>query len=485
MSADDRLAFFGARRLLRLLDRREISSQELTELYIRRIGQHNPRLNAVVTPTFELAVEAAKRADQRRWAGARAPLLGLPITVKDSLETAGVRTTAGAPEYRDHVPERDATVVQRLREAGAVMLGKTNLPLLAGDVQTFNEIFGLTHNPWNLDRTVGGSTGGGAAALAAGLSALEPGSDIGGSIRSPSHFCGVCGLKTSERIVPGRGHLPDAFSMAVIGPLARRMEDLELALGVMAGDEPPADRGWKLRLPPPRALRPRDARIAVWPGGEPVPPSRDVVDAVERAAVALRDAGATVEDALPDWFDLGESHLRYQFALGNVMGAGFPAHTIAEMRQRAARESADYWREVSRRFAAGVAAPFGQVITSERQRLKYRALWDEFFRRYDALIAPVFPRDAFPHDLRPWGSRTLEVDDRRYPFDAATVYAGVAVYAGLPAAAVPVGRSRDGLPVGVQVITAYCDDRTALRVGRWLERELGGYTPPPGYAAPV
>src|SRR5690606_37586313 len=216
----------------------------------------NPALNAIVATDIEAARERARAADAALAAGESwGPLHGVPITIKDTFEVAGMPTTAGAKELRDHRPSSNAVAVQRLLDAGAIVFGKTNVPLYAGDLQTYNEVYGSTSNPWDLHRTPGGSSGGAAAALAAGLTALELGSDIGGSIRTPSHFCGVCGLKPSYGIIPSRGHIPgppgtlSEADISVTGPMARSVDDLELALDILAGPDTPAAKGWRLELP--------------------------------------------------------------------------------------------------------------------------------------------------------------------------------------------------------------------------------------------
>src|ERR1700694_3687334 len=249
------LDFATTTELTRAVRNRTISSRELLDHILARVDQHNPGLNAIVAFDLDRARAAADAADAATTKGdAAGSLHGLPMTVKDVWETEGLVTTSGAPELKDYVPQADALAVGRLKAAGAIIFGKTNTPLYAGDFQTFNDVYGLTNNPWNTSRTAGGSSGGAAAAVAAGLTPLELGSDIGGSIRNPAHFNGGYGLKPSWGVVPSRGHIPGPPGSLVEsdvncnGPLARSLEDLRLALGVVAGPGPEDAAGWRLEL---------------------------------------------------------------------------------------------------------------------------------------------------------------------------------------------------------------------------------------------
>src|SRR5438105_3809497 len=278
-----------ATELAAMLRSKQTSARELLDLYLRRIERYNPALNAVVTLDEERARLEAQRADddaaRDNWRG---PLHGLPMTVKDAIETAGMRTTCGAPVLAEHVPERDADTVARLRAAGAIVFGKTNVPIFVGDMQSYNELFGTTNNPWDLLRAPGGSSGGAAVAVAAGLTSFELGSDIGGSIRSPAHYCGVYGHKPTWGVVPGRGHVPGMpgdlapTDVGVLGPLARSAEDLALALDVLAAPDGANAVAWSINLPPPRHSTLRDYRIAAWLDDEAAPvdaPVRQRLDA--------------------------------------------------------------------------------------------------------------------------------------------------------------------------------------------------------------
>lgn len=282
--------------------RREVSSREVLEYFLARIERLDKPVNSVVTLDSERARNDAEAADAALARGdVTGPLHGVPMTVKDSFQTAGLRTTSGAPELAAFVPQEDAWPVRRLREAGAVVFGKTNLPIYAGDLQSYNEVFGTTNNPYDLSRTPGGSSGGSAAALACGFTPLELGSDIGGSIRLPSHMSGVVGHKPSYGIVPAHGQIPGPpgtltlADLAVAGPMARSVEDLELALNIMAGPNRWERAAWRLELPPPRRQALRDYRVAAWLDDPMCRVEPQVRQLIERAVDALSANGLTVD----------------------------------------------------------------------------------------------------------------------------------------------------------------------------------------------
>ncbi|HEY8509661.1 MAG TPA: amidase family protein, partial [Steroidobacteraceae bacterium] len=310
-----------------------ISSRELTERVFTRIRRHNSKINAFVTLLEAQALEQARQADEQRARGqAQGALHGLPVVVKDSLEIAGVRTTSGSKTLATHVPKRDATVVARLKEAGAIVIGKTNLPEFASDWQSYNDVAGTTNNPWDLTRTPGGSTGGGAAALAAGLGFLEIGSDIAGSIRVPSHFCGVYGHKPTHGIVPLHGHIPPPPGVApglqtlpVIGPMARSAADLLLELNVLAGPSGDDAVAYRWTLPKPRRSRLRDYRIGVVLDDPFCPVDAEVAKVLAEAIAALRKAGVQVTEGWPQGFNPRESLENYWFLLGAETDSGAPA----------------------------------------------------------------------------------------------------------------------------------------------------------------
>jgi amidase len=443
----------SASTLVAALRDRRVSSRELLDAYLLRIETHNPALNAVVTLDVERARAAAAEADRRTARGdATGALHGLPMTVKDSLETAGLRTTAGSPDLAGYVPAVDADAVARLRREGAVIFGKTNLPVFAMDWQSSNPVFGTTNNPWDVTRTPGGSSGGAAAAVAAGLTGLELGSDIRGSLRQPAHNTGVFTLKPSFGIVPTRGHIPgppgslSTPDMAVLGPIARSADDLDLALDVIAGPDAPSATAWRLRLPAPRGESLSDYRIGVWLDDPGCPVDAAVLDVLERTVDRLRDAGATVDDqARP--VDLGEASEVFE-----------------------------------RLFAAAVSPGAADWNHVHEHRQQLRARWAVFFERFDVLLTPVAPVAAIRHDHSgDVGSRTITVNGRSRPYTDQSTWTGLAGASYLPAAVTPAGHTSAGLPVGIQVVAPFLEDRTAVDIARHLERVLGGFQAPPGF----
>src|SRR4051795_9529803 len=303
---DDSLATRSASELAAGIRAKEWSSRELLELYLDRIDRLDGPVNAVVTLDTDRARIAADAADAALARGdGVGPLHGLPVTIKDAIETEGIRSTGGARELTDHVPVADAPAVARLKDAGAIVFGKTNLPRWSADLQTFNDIFGVTSNPWSLEHTVGGSSGGSAASVAAGFTSFELGTDIGGSVRIPSHCCGVFGLKPSFGVIPQRGYLDHVgggttdADINVFGPIARSADDLDLLLGVLAG--PDADRAlaWRLELPAPRERSLSELRIGTWLDDPGCHVEQEYATLLRAAAVSLADAGAKIDDTHP------------------------------------------------------------------------------------------------------------------------------------------------------------------------------------------
>ena len=479
------IALQPAHALADAVRRRDVSSRELLEHYLARVETLNPPLNAVVTLDTESARIAADAADASLARGDDVgPLHGVPMTVKDTYQTAGMRTTCGLPAW-DHVPDHDAEAVRRLRAAGAVIFGKTNTPTLAGDWQTYNAIFGASNNPWDTTRSTGGSSGGAAAAVATGMTALELGSDIGGSIRFPANWCGVCGHKTTWGVISQAGHLPPApgtlssTDLSVVGPLARDVADLELALGVLAGPAGHAAVGWRLELPAPRATRLTDLRLALWLDDPAYPVDTEVGDVLESAAGALQAAGARLVDtqpevALPDVVRLYQQFL-YPILLSTVGKRSFDNMiTLAESL------SDDDDRPLARTARFATQRYRDWAFASEK-REQLRALMTGFFSEVDALLMPVAMVPAIPHDhSEPFPDRVFEVDGATRPYTDLMAWVALATLTHLPATVVPVGRTTSGLPVGVQIVGPYLEDRTTLAVGRLVEELLGGYVPPPG-----
>jgi amidase len=481
------VAFRSASELCEALAARRISSRELLELYLDRIERLDAGLNAVVTLDAERSREEAAAADDALVReGPRGPLHGLPMTVKDSIETAGLRTTSGAKELAGHVPASDAVAVARLRAAGAIVFGKTNLPAFAADCQTYNDLFGTTVNPWNADRTPGGSSGGAAAAIAAGLTGLELGSDLGGSIRLPAHFCGVYGLKPTWGTVPQRGHIPpqpgvlSELDVATLGPLARSADDLDLALDVLAGPDTPRAVGWRLELPRPRRRRLADYRVAAYLDDPYCSVDTELVDLLADTVRALAAAGARVDDsARPP--SLAEGHEIAQRLVQGAVSVALPPEEFERLCADAANRSPDD-TSAPARWARNVTQRARDLAFAVEQRAQLAAAWGRFFADHDLLLCPVTPSAAFAHDRTPdVDARTILVNGRPRPYGDQFAWLQAVGVAHLPAVVAPIGRTRDGLPVGVQIVAPYLEDRTAVDGARYLAAVIGGYVPPPGW----
>ena len=462
----DSTATWPAHRLAAAIAGGELGSRELLELYLDRIERLGPPINAVVTLDTERALAAASAADDARARGERlGPLHGLPITIKDAIEVGGMRSTGGAIELTHHVPAADAPAVARLRGAGAIVFGKTNVPRWSGDLQTYNEIFGTTNNPWDLDCTPGGSSGGAAAAVACGFTSFELGTDIGGSVRIPSHCCGVFGLKPSYGVVPQRGYLdhvgggttdPD---INVFGPIARSAEDLDLLLSVLAGPEPERELAWRLELPPPRHAELSGYRIAVWFDEPSCPLDRGLRALLGSTVDAMASSGAKIEEAHPPV----DFAAQYGVFIDLIRAAIAPS-MAADVAEAAAGSHLAWLR-----------------ANEERARLK--ALWAEWFESYDLLLCPALALPAFPHCQESPNllERTLELNDERVPYISAIQWAGLIGVVGLPSAVPPIGRTAAGRPVGMQVVAPHLRDRDAVRAAGLIASVAGGYEPPPGF----
>lgn len=478
-----------ATELTRALRQREVSSRELLAAMVTRIETHNPALGAVVALDAERAFIAAAHADNARARGAEpGPLEGLPMTVKDVWETAGLATTSGATELTGHVPNTDAVTVARLRAAGALIVGKTNTPRYAGDIQTYNEIHGRTNNPWALDRTAGGSSGGSAAAVAAGLTPLELGSDIGGSIRGPSHFCGVYGLKPSWGVIPSRGHIPGPPGSLVEvdvnsgGPLARSVADLALALDVLAGPNAELATAWRLELPegdPVTSLR--GLHVGVVYDDPRFPVASEVQRALGSLAARLGDAGAVVGDvSLPT--PLMEGFAAWCELVLPILGLDLDPTAFDAFAAVAAQTDARTGGTIGLAARSLVSRYRDRHLADER-RQRARRQWAKFFERWDVVVAPTMPTAAFTHDTTgDISARTLDVDGRAVPHLELTAWCGAVGSALLPVVDVPAGRTDDGLPVGAQLIGPSFEDRRLLRIAALVEEASGGFVPPPDFA---
>lgn len=480
------LHFKTALAIAREIREKRVSAVEALEHFLARMAAHNPKLNAIVQTDLERARADAGRADAALARGeVIGPLHGVPMTVKESFNVEGLPTTWGDPTFKDNIAAEDALAVRRLKAAGAVVFGKTNVPLMLADQQTFNAVYGTTNNPWQDGVTPGGSSGGASAALAAGMTGLEIGSDIGSSVRSPAHFCGLFGHKPTYGLLPPRGHsLPGAHAFAdisVIGPLARGAGDLETAFGVLAGPEADEAKAWTFQPPPPRARSLKDLRVAVMYSAPTCETDaaygarlHDVVDFVARQ-------GARVDDrARPD-IDPIAAHRLYVLMLRAATSGRQPAALIAQNLKDVAALAEDdesYYALMAR----GNVIAHRDWLKLHNERMRMRAAWEAFFQDWDVMLCPVANSAAFPQNEggKRW-ERTIPINGKRLPETDPLFWAGWNGLVGLPGTVAPIGLTDAGLPVGVQIIAPYLEDLTGIEVAKLLERDYGAFQPPAGY----
>lgn len=465
---------------------KQVSAVELAQDAIGRIERHDVKINAVCVRDFDRALSAARAADAALARGEQKPLLGIPMTVKESYNVAGLPTTWGIPEQKNFTPSEDALSVARVKDAGAVILGKTNVPLGLGDWQSYNDIYGTTNNPYDLGRTPGGSSGGSSAALAAGYGPLSLGSDIGGSLRVPAFHCGVYAHKPTYALVPPRGHTPPPLAplpfnrdLSVVGPMARSAADLALLLDTIADPDPlEAGKAYRIDLPAPRHTRLQDFRVLVI-DTDPVMPTDTVVrGSIEKLAANLAKAGVTVERQSRLLPDFAASTRLYMRMLMSFLGASFAPDFYASAKQAAAALP-DSDTSLAAERLRGIALGHRDWLMADGGRTRLRAQWRELFKTFDAVICPVMPTPAYPHDHSPeQEKRRITIDGKEHVYPDQLAWPGIATLPGLPSTAIPTGFTPDGLPVGVQIVGPWLEDRTPLKLAELIEREFGGFVPP-------
>jgi aspartyl-tRNA(Asn)/glutamyl-tRNA(Gln) amidotransferase subunit A len=466
MTKEESLPFATIEELSALLAKRKVSPVELTEEFLRRIARYNSQLNAYLTVTPEHALAAARRAEKelsrgRRAAGRQRPLLGIPITLKDNIWTRGIRTTAGSKVLRDFVPAEDATVVRKLARAGAILLGKTNLHEFAYGITTNNAHYGAAHNPWALDRIPGGSSGGSAVAIAAGLCPASVGTDTGGSIRIPAAMCGIVGLKPTFGRVSVFGTVPLAPTFDHVGPLARCVSDAAILLGVVAGNDSldPTSSAHRVEdfagalRKPLRKFRLGRPREYFWEKLD-----GEVRRATEAAIRDMEKHGATVREiSLPHLSESADAAANISLAetrYGHETAGYFPAHAH------------EYSEEVRQRIDAGGKVLATQYLAGLDVQKRVRADFDAALQEVDAIVAPTVPVPA-----PPIGAEFVEVDGEQIGVRPALLGMNrPANFTGHPAISVPCGFTRDGLPVGLQLIGRSFDESTLLRIAFAYER---------------
>jgi amidase len=499
--------------LAEAIRRRKISAREVLQATLQRIDRYNPKLNAIIIEFRSRALVRAREADEalangRPWG----PLHGVPVTIKEAFAYEGSPNTWGRSEFKDLNSPHTAVAVARLEAAGAIVIGKTNIPTGLADIQSYNPIYGTTNNPWDLTRTPGGSTGGGAAAIAAGLGPLTLGSDFGGSIRTPAHLCGVYGHKPTVNLVSLAGHQPGpwdgrpfrapdsngwkfgqgrSFDFQVAGPLARNARDLALALNVLGGAAGDEAIAWNWRLPPPRQTRLRDFRIgyvigqrsvrealgvpgdATLPRSEPV--ASDVLEVYENLLSALARAGARLEQGWPDGIDF-----KSQSATATYLALS----RLNRSEEQLTRDRQRLQENPNNMTALAFAEPHSRWSLETERQLGFRAAWQAYFRTHDVFLLPTAPTVAFPHDhSEPSWERRIDTPDGKFTSADFGYWSVFATLPGLPATVAPAGRTRSGLPAGIQIIAPIWEDGTSIEFAALLADLVGGFIPPPGYGS--
>lgn len=480
------IAFASAHALAAKIRTREIGCRELMDHYLSRVDRYNDGLNAIIATDFDRARAEADAADAELARGEiRGPLHGVPMTFKESYDAVGMPTTWGLEELRQNVATVDSVPVARMRAAGAIVFGKTNVPVMLADWQSFNPVYGTTNNPWDLSRTPGGSSGGSAAALAAGLTGLEAGSDIGASIRNPAHYCGVFGHKPTYGILPPRGHATPGVitpaDISVIGPMARSAEDLDIALDIMAGPHGLDAACWTLDLPKATQREPGDFKVAVVLEDQNCDQDTVLTDALQRAIDALTAKGMTVVPGAKPAFDTKEAHSVYVRLLRAATSGRISDAAMEEQRRLLAEAGEDddsYIVEAAR----GNTLLHRDWIALNNRRTHLREAWQALFDEVDLLLCPVAASTAFPHDQE--GERihrTVIINNKPVPVTDQLFWAGYTGAFYLPSTVAPVGLASDGLPVGIQIVAPHGHDKRSIAFAKMVERELGGFVAPPGY----
>jgi len=486
LSSGEDLYFRSATEVASMILEKKISSYELTKMMLARIESIEPKINAINVLLADQALEKAREADNQLAKGnILGPLHGVPITIKDTFRIKDVLTTVGNPALAHYKPDYDAVSVARLKSAGAVILGNTNVPYMLDDHQSNNEIYGRTNNPWHLGHSPGGSTGGGAAALAAGMSFLSLGSDTAGSIRVPAHFCGVFGHKPTLELVPKQGQIPpmpgalpySSNGLSVAGPLARDTNDLKILLEVCGGPVSPQSLAYSWKLPAARKKDLKSYKIRYVVDHEDYPLSSDNIPVIEKALRVFKSAGTLLDEGWPEGMDAIELFHLYMYLIYASASKGASVETIEAFRN----SSSTLDSPLQKLKAQAFTDPHKFFVQKDKTRLKMRELWQEFFKDYDAFVIPTAIVPAYPHSDVPWDKRILNTPDGDREYDDMFFWISFATLAGLPATVIPIGTTQDGLPVGLQVIGPYLEDATPIHIAGLLSEALGGIQHPPGF----
>lgn len=480
------LPFRSAKQIASMIRRKQIGCLELLDIYLKRIESYDSEINAIVFMDIEAARKRAKAADKSMAKGSIwGPLHGVPMTIKESYDVVGMPTTWGVPEYKNNYPKKNAIVVDRFLNAGAVIFGKTNVPYYLADWQTFNEIYGTTNNPWDVTRVPGGSSGGSAAALAAGLTGLEAGSDIGASIRNPAHYCGVYGHKPTYGIIPMRGQaLPGevaAGDISVLGPLARSAEDLSIALKVMAGPDDIDGAGWQLRLPKPKKRILKEYKIAVVYTDPEADIDHEVQQRLHAVVDFLRQNKVVVSENARPRINSRKAHRNYiQLLRAATVGRLTPEDFQKNLKVLGTLNPDD--ESYQAKMIRAQAMYHKEWLKFNEERHRMRLAWADFFQEYDLLLCPAAATTAFPHNQKGerW-ERMIMVNGKPQPSTTQMFWAGYSCNVYLPSTVAPVGFAHDGLPVGIQIVGPQYGDHTCIHFAHYLEREFQSFVPPPGF----
>ena len=464
------------------------SSVETLEFFIDRLSQHNEDLNAVVAFDLDGARKKAMDADKAASSGKSwGPLHGVPVTLKDAFSTKGLVTTGGIPNLKAHVPEESADAVQCYEKAGAIIFGKTNVPYFCGDLQSYNEIYGTTKNPWRLDRTCGGSSGGAAAALAAGITPLELGSDIGGSIRVPCHFNGIYGHKPSFGLVSYRGHVPPSPGvltepdLSVIGPMSTSARDLEQAFDLLISPNKQRNGDWSIQLQEPEFSSLKELRVAVWSNDDFCPVDNEISEAILKVGEYLQSAGATVNFKARPSFDPEINHINFTLLMLAQQAAGMPEGLRKKARKMVESAEKDDMHEPLLQMR-GISIDYVEWMRQNEIRLQTKRSWSHFFAGFDVLLCPCTSVTAFPHDHEPdIHKRRITVNQETRRYSELMRWPGLTINAHLPSTVVPIAKSSDGMPIGMQITSNFLSDRTTLSVAQLLESSYYRFVAPDGY----
>ncbi|MBD3887666.1 amidase [Phormidium tenue FACHB-886] len=481
--------------LAQMIRDRHISAIELLDTHLKQIAQHNSKLNAICTLDKENARIRAKQADEALARGENwGALHGVPVTIKDIFETAGLRTTAGYIPLKDYIPKQDATAVARLKAAGAIVLAKTNMAELAGDYQSTNSLFPRVNNPWNVEYTAGGSSGGSAAAVAAGLSPLDIGNDIAGSVRQPAHFCGIYGLKPTDRRISTAGMIPEVpgmpyclRQMMTVGCFARSLEDLRLCFSLIAGADPRRPDVPPVPLDSPSGKSLSDLKVAWTEQWAEVPVASDIRTAMQQVIETLTQSGVQVHPWLPEGFDLSAILNLYSRMAAYINRYAQPVDLYnfqrslklivrtATQGDKKLRALGDFSRVLPELLNPSLKGYF-ETLT---ERDRFIAQLDTALEFWDVWLTPVAATPAFTH-CPVWNA--IEVDGRAYPHGVANgVYTMPFNLSGHPVVVIPIGQTNNGLPIGMQIVGKRWKEMELIAIAQQLDTVISGFRSPPGY----